>query len=44
MAERKPARKVASKKAPVKKAARPEKKEKGNRYQFVRPFKVYFHI
>ena len=34
MAERKPARKVASKKAPVKKAARPEKKEKGNRYQF----------
>ena len=34
MAERKPASKVASKKAPVKKAARPEKKEKGNRYQF----------
>ena len=34
MAERKPARKAASKKAPVKKAARPEKKEKGNRYQF----------
>ena len=34
MAERKPAKRAAPKKAPVKKVARPEKKEKGNRYQF----------